>query len=264
MSFLDHIEELRWHIIRSLIAVGVFTCVAFLAKGLIFDELIFGPMHENFLTYVLSCKLGEIFSFLASLCMHAPAFEIKNFEMASQFLVHIKVSAILGVIIAFPYIVWELWRFIKPALYENERKFARGIVFYASLLFFMGIAFGYYILTPFSINFLSGYTVSNSVENLIGLSSYIGMLSSIVMATGLIFELPMAVYLLSKIGLLTPDFMRTYRRHAVVVLLLLSAIVTPPDVVSQVLVFMPIYFLYEVGILISARVEKQRIKELGY
>jgi sec-independent protein translocase protein TatC len=182
--------------------------------------------------------------------------------MAGQFATHIKVSLLGGVILGFPYLFWEFWRFIKPALYEKEQKYATGAVLYSSALFILGILFGYYLIVPLSVNFLGSYDISDQITNQINLSSYISTVSSIVLAGGIVFELPVAIYFLSKVGLVTPRFMRRYRRHAYVVLLLLSAIITPPDVFSQIMVCLPLVVLYEVGIVISKRVSQHREEEL--
>lgn len=182
--------------------------------------------------------------------------------MAGQFSAHIWTSIWAGVILAFPYIIYELWRFISPGLYENERSVARGFIIIASLLFFMGVAFGYYLIAPLSVNFLGTYTVSKEVANQIDLSSYIAVVRSSVISCGLVFELPIIIYFLAKLGLITPEFMRKYRRHAVILVLLLAAIITPPDVASQIIVAIPIMILYEVSIFISAYVIKKEAKRL--
>ncbi|MBK8444555.1 MAG: twin-arginine translocase subunit TatC [Sphingobacteriales bacterium] len=261
MSFFEHLEELRWHIIRGLAAILVATIAAFLAKSFVFDTLIFGPLSDQFFTYRALCRLSELLHLGDTICMKPTPFTISNFEMASQFTLHIQVSVLAGFIVSFPYILWELWRFLRPALHPHERRYAEGLVFYASLLFFVGILFGYYIMSPFSINFLATYSVSDKVSNLIGLSSYISLLSTVVLSSGIMFELPMLVYLLSKAGILSPDIMREYRRHAVVIILMISAIITPPDVMSQILVFIPVYVLYEVSIFISARIAAERMRQ---
>ena len=257
MSFLDHLEELRWHIIRSAIAIGVFMVVAFLSKSFIFDTLIFAPTHSDFATYRLLCKLSELLA-TDLLCITNVEMTFINIELAAQFLIHLKVSLILGFVAAFPYISWEIWRFIKPALYESEIRYSKGIVVFISVMFLIGIAFGYYVLTPFSLNFFGNYTVTSDVTNSFTFTNYIGFLTMFVLSSGIIFELPVAVYFLSKLGLVTPSLMRTYRKHALVAILFVSAIITPADVGTQILVAVPVYFLYEISILISAKVERSR------
>lgn len=260
MTFLEHLEELRWHIIRSFLSVFVMAIVAFIFKDIIFDKIILAPKDPDFLTNRLLCRLGDMVD-IKALCINNKPFDIINIKMAGQFTTHIAISLIAGVIIAFPYIFWEFWRFFRPALYENEYSHARGAVFFSSVLFLTGVLFGYFIIAPLSIHFLSSYTVSEQVSNQIYLRSYIGTITSISLASGVIFELPIVIYFLSRIGLVTPVFLKKYRRHSIVVILLLAAIITPPDIFSQILVCLPLLVLYEISIFISRRVERKRIAE---
>jgi len=261
MSFLEHLEELRWHIIRSVLAVVVFAVVAFLLKDFIFDVVILKPKTPEFFTNRMFAKLGEL--------IHSEAIKINQEElnliaikMTDQFMIHIMVSIIAGLIIASPFVINEFWMFIRPALYDKEKKYASGAVFYTSVLFLLGILFGYYLIVPLSIHFLGSYSISEEVVNQINTRSYISTLTSISFASGVVFLIPVFSYFLSKVGILTPQFMKTYRKHAYVVMLLLSAIITPPDVFSQIMVCFPLVFLYEIGIIISRRVVKKRKKEL--
>lgn len=263
MSFLEHLEELRWHIVRSVLAIFIIAIVAFIYNEVIFDTIILGPKHPEFLTNRLLCQLGERLN-INALCINTKPFEIINIKMAGQFTTHIAVSLVAGVILAFPYIFWEFWLFFKPALYSSEKQHARGAVFFASFLFLTGILFGYYVIVPLSVHFLGSYTVSAEVNNQINLRSYIGTVTSITLASGLVFQLPIISYFLTKIGLVTPDFLRRYRKHSIIVILALAAIITPPDIFSQILVCLPLLFLYEVGIIISGKVLKRqeaRLKE---
>ena len=263
MSFIDHLESLRWHIIRAVLSILFFTIATFLFKGFVFDTLIFGPTKLDFPTYRGLCALSEQISLGNLLCIEKLNIRFINIEMAGQFLVHLKVSFVFGFVMGFPYTLWELWKFIRPGLYQKEIQYTRGIVFFSSLLFFMGVSFGYFILTPFAINFFANYQVSELVNNDFTLTNYVGFLTMFVLASGLIFELPMLVYFLSKLGLVTPQFMREYRRHAVVVILVLSAVITPADIGTMLLVFVPVYFLYEISIFISASVVANLEKELN-
>ncbi|MDO5608110.1 MAG: twin-arginine translocase subunit TatC [Capnocytophaga sp.] len=260
MSFLDHLEELRWHLIRSTVAVIIVAVIAFFFKDFIFDQIIFGPKRGDFFTYRMFCKLSHIFDFESVFCSQELPFTIQNRTMAGQFSAHIWTSIWTGVIVAFPYILYEVWKFISPGLYDNERSMARGFIFTASFLFFLGVAFGYYLIAPLSINFLGTYTVSNEVSNQIDLSSYISIVRSSVISSGLVFELPIIIFFLAKLGLITPEFMRKYRRHAIVLVLILSAIITPPDVASQIIVAIPIMILYEISIYIAKFVIKKEKK----
>ncbi len=261
MSFLEHLEELRWHVIRSALAIVVFAVVAFIMKDFIFNVVILKPRTPDFWTNRMLFKLSELVHTDALKINQVPL-QLISIKIAGQFSMHIMTAIIAGVIVASPVVFYEFWRFIRPALYENEQKHARGAVFYTSILFILGILFGYYLIVPLSINFLGTYNVSSEVANQINLKSYIGSVVSIVVASGVVFLLPIFSYFLSKVGILTPQFMKTYRRHAYVVMLLVSAIITPPDIFSQILVCVPLVFLYEIGILISRRVVKKREKEL--
>lgn len=260
MSFLDHLEELRWHLIRSTLAIIVFGTLAFIFKEFIFDQLIFGPKKASFPTYQLLCKSAQTLGF-DSFCFTELPFRIQSRTMAGQFSAHIWTSITAGFILAFPYVLFEFWKFVSPGLRMNERKSARGFIFVASLLFFIGVLFGYYVVTPLSINFLSNYQVSSEVFNDFDLSSYIGLVRACALSGGLIFELPIIIYFLTKIGLVTPEYLRKYRKFALVIVLIISAIITPPDIASQIIVTIPIVILYEISIYISKAVIKNQDKK---
>lgn len=261
MSFLDHLEELRWHIVRSAAAVIIFAIIAAINYEIIFDHIILKPKTPEFATNKFFAWVAELLN-MKALALNTKPLDIINIKLSGQFVTHMKISILAGVILAFPYIFWEFWRFIKPALYSKEKKYTSGAVFFSSALFMTGVLFGYFVIVPLSVHFLGSYEISEQVDNQINLSSYIGTVSSIVLAGGVVFELPIVAYFLSKIGIITPEFMRKYRKHAYVVLLLLSAVITPPDVFSQILVCFPLVFLYEIGIVISKRVTKKREEEL--
>jgi sec-independent protein translocase protein TatC len=257
MSFLDHLEELRWHLVRSSAAVLIGAIAAFLNKYIIFDVILFGPKNPDFITYRAFCKISHLLGIGDAMCFDAPTISLINTTMSGQFSTHIYISIITGIVVAFPYIIYELWSFIKPALYEHERKNSTGIILYTSFLFLTGIAFGYFVLAPMSINFLGNYTVSQQVGDFIDLDSYISTITMVTVACGILFELPVIMYFLARVGIITAGFLRRYRRHAIVVNLLVSAIITPPDISSQIIVALPIALLYEISILIVARVEKR-------
>jgi sec-independent protein translocase protein TatC len=261
MSFLDHLEELRWHIVRSAAAIMLFAIIAFVMKRFIFDVVILAPSTPEFWTNRMFAKFGDLIG-SESIKINQIALKMQSIKIAGQFSTHIMVSIIAGFIIASPIVFYEFWRFIKPALYDKEKKHAGGAVFFTSVLFLTGVLFGYYLIVPLSIHFLGTYQVSSSVENTINLSSYIGSVTSISLAAGVVFLLPIFSYFLSKVGLLTPQFMKTYRKHAYVIMLLLSAVITPPDIFSQILVCLPLVFLYEIGIGISRNVVKKREKQM--
>ena len=261
MSFLDHLEIFRWHLIRAAIAILFFSIIAFIFKDIVFDVILLGPKKPDFPTYKVLCNISTFFGLDDALCMEESPFSLMNISMSGQFSTHITTSIFAGFIIAFPYVFWELWRFIRPALHTNETKMARGIVFFSSVLFLFGVLFGYYIIAPLSVNFLGSYQVSSTVANQISLTSFISTVTTVSLANGIIFELPILVYFLTKIGLLTPELMRIYRKHAMVVTLILSAIITPPDITSQILVSLPLIVLYELSIKISVRVIKNQKKQ---
>ncbi len=253
MSFLDHLEALRWHLMRSIMSIVVFAIIAFIFKEFIFTNIIIAPKTPEFFTNRALCTFGTWIG-IQALCINIEPFQLININMAGQFTTHIMVSMIIGLIAAFPYLIFEMWRFIGPALYEKEQQFARGAVFYISMLFIMGVLFAYYVIIPLSVHFLGSYQVSAEVTNQINLMSYIQTVSAIALAAGLLFELPVLIFFLTKIGLVTPEFLKKYRRHSLVIVLALSAIITPPDIFSQILVAFPLMFLYEVGIRISQRI----------
>jgi len=260
MSFLEHLEELRWHIIRSILAIVTLMITAFIFKNIIFDRVILAPKSPDFITARLLCRLGELLN-TTSLCINTQQMNLININMSGQLTTHITVSLVAGLILAFPVVLWEFWKFFKPALKANEARYAKGAVFAASMLFFIGVSFGYFMLAPLSIHFLSSYEISADVVNQINIKSYIGTLTSICLATGVVFELPIIAFFLTKIGLVTPAFMRKYRKHAIVVIFILAAIITPPDVFSQTLVAIPLLMLYEISILISAKVMRQKDRD---
>ena len=257
MTFLQHLEELRWHIIRSLVAIVIGAIVAFMFKDIIFDHIILAPNNPDFITNRLLCRLADMVN-VPLLCINQNPVELISIKLTGQFTTHITISLVAGLILAFPYVFREFWSFFRPALYEKERKYARGAVTMASLLFLAGIIFGYFIIAPLSINFLGTYRVSDLVTNQINITSYIGSVTSVALASGITFELPIVVFFLARIGVLTPEFMRKYRRHAIVVVLVVAAVITPPDVFSLILVSIPLLILYEVSIFLAARVVRQR------
>ena len=257
MTFLQHLEALRWHVVRAAIAILFFAIIAFLNKTFIFDKIILAPKNANFLTYRILCEISRKYDL--DMCFNQINFNIISTNLSGQFTMHMWVAFVAGFVIAFPYRIWEIWRFVKPALNVKEQKYSRGIVFAVSLLFLVGLLFGYYIIAPLSINFLGNYQVSNEVMNTITLDSYISTVTILSLSTGLVFELPMIVYFLSKLGIITPEFMRKYRKHAMVVNLILAAFITPsPDITSQMLVAIPLFLLYEMSITVSKVVTRKR------
>ena len=255
MSFLEHLEELRWHIVRSVIAIITIAIVVYIFEDYVFQEIIFGPKRADFFTYRFFCSLGE------NMCFKPPEFDLITKELGEQFFTSLKVSFWLGVIVAFPIVFYEVWKFIKPGLYEKEQKAASGLVAICSMLFIVGVLFGYYLISPFAIKFLAGYSVGEQAITAPTLTSYVRYMIMFTIPTGISFELPVIVYFLSKMGMLKPSFMRKYRKHSFVTILIVAAIITPPDVLTQILIGIPIFILYEISIIISARVNKKREAE---
>jgi sec-independent protein translocase protein TatC len=253
MSFLDHLEDLRWHVVRSVSVLVIFTIAGFFGISFIFKHIILAPMQDDFWTYRQLCAISK------DLCISGIKFHMQNRTMTGQFMMHIKTAMVVGLCCSFPYIVWEIWRFISPGLYPKERKASRGAVLFISFLFLLGILFGYYIIVPLSFNFLINYTIDPSIENVIDLTNYISLFTAMILGSGIMFQLPVLIYVLSKIGIVTPMLMRKFRRHSIVVIFILAAIITPsPDFFTQIMVAFPLLILYEISIFISASVYKEK------
>ncbi len=258
MSFWKHLEELRGHLIRSAVAVVGMAILAFINRDLLFNNVILAPKEPYFFTNRLFCHLSQTLN-IPALCINANPVRIINIDMAGQFTTHVVTSLIAGLLVAVPYVIWEIWRFIRPGLNPGERAHSRGAVLITSGLFLTGVFFAYFLIVPLSVNFLGSYQVSGLVENQIALRSYISTITTITLATGLVFELPVFVYFLSKAGIVTPGMMKKNRKMAFILILVLSAIITPPDVFSQIMVGIPLFVLYEFSIRISARIERARL-----
>ncbi|MCC6817445.1 MAG: twin-arginine translocase subunit TatC [Bacteroidia bacterium] len=261
MSFFDHIDVLRKHLLRSAYFIVGFSIVALIYMDFIFHRIIVGPLNKDFITYRVLCQLGRKLNGSDDFCIKELKFTLQNTEVAGQFMLAFKLAFLVGIIAAMPFVLYQMWLFLKPALSKKEIKNTRGFVFYTSFLFLSGISFGYFILCPISINFLSGFNLSDLIKNEINIDNVLSFISMIVLGTGLIFELPILMYFLGRSGLISSAFLIKYRKHAFVVILVLAAIATPPDIVSQVILTIPLYSLFEVGVFIIKRVEKQKMKE---
>lgn len=263
MSFVDHLEELRWHVVRALLAIIICAVVVFVYIDEVMDVVIFGPIEKGFVTYSWLCKVGHQLGMGDALCLPAPDVQMQTTTFGGQFISSITIAFVCGVIVAFPYVFWELWRFVKPALKPSELKNTRGAIFFVTFFFLLGVAFGYFLLAPFTFSFLANYKIGthNIIETKPVLNDYIDNLVDITVGAGLAFELPVVSYVLTRIGLITPRFLREYRRYAYVALLIIAAIITPsPDWMSQMIVVLPLMGLYELSIVISARVSRNIIK----
>lgn len=259
MGFLDHLEELRWVLVRAAVSVLVVAVVAFIFSDFIFNRIILLPKSPDFFTNRVLCLLGHRLNSV-SLCINSSPLKIININMAGQFNTHIMVSVYVGFIVAFPFVALQFWQFVKPALSDIERRRTGGAVFYISTLFILGVMFGYYIISPLTIHFFGNYSVSQEVTNQINIGSYIGSVASVTLATGLLFELPILIVFLTKAGIVTPQFLKKYRKHTFVLIMVVAAIITPPDVLSLLLVCVPLWLLFEVSIVISARLYRRNSK----
>jgi sec-independent protein translocase protein TatC len=257
MSFFDHLDVLRGH----LIAIFTFTILVFVFYDFIFEDIIMAPGRTDFWTYRMMCLATEKFNLGAEFCVQKLSFNIINTELGGQFMLQINSSMMIGIVLGVPYLLYELWRFVKPALHDEERKSATGFVFWSSMLFISGLLFGYFIIAPLSINFLTNYEVSEIINNQIMISSYFSVLATLTLGAGIAFELPVVIYILSKLGVMTPTFMRATRRYAIVIILIIAAVVTPtPDLITMLTVSFPLFLLYELSIYISAVVERRKLK----
>lgn len=252
MSFMDHLEELRWRLVKSSIAILVFAVAIWFFQEWIMDNLFISMSKSNFITFDLICRYFGV-------CPEDVHLKMQSTSLSAQFSYALMMSILGGIVIAFPFIFYQLWAFVKPGLKDVEKKLANGIVFYVSLLFFLGISFGYFIVAPLCVQFFSVFTMSKQIENIPTVSSYMSMVLSTIFYTGLLFLLPVVAFLLTKIGLITSDFLKKYRKHAIIGVLILAAAITPPDLISQVIVSIPIVILYEIGIIVSRRAEKNRM-----
>lgn len=257
MSFLDHLEELRWHLIRIFTAIAIVAVFVFWKIDFIFTNILLVHLKSDFITYTYFCKTFSSIGIETSFCSINLNQSLQALNPTQQFMTAIWSSFILGVIVSFPYTLWELWRFISPGLHNSERKKSKGFIFSASVLFFLGILFSYFVIIPMTVNFFYNFKISSAIENNFKVEAYIGLITNTLIGVAIFFELPVLIYFLTKIGLVTPSFLKKYRKHALVLVLILSAIITPPDIASQIIVAIPVMFLYEIGILVSKFVLKK-------
>ena len=260
MTFIGHLDILRKHIFRSAIVTIIATTIVAFTISFFYDGIIMAPSRPDFITYQLLCELSDYIDSKA-LCLEFEETQFQVRTLSGQFTMHLKSSFTIGIILSFPFIIYQIWQFIKPGLQTNERNASFGVVFFCSLLFFIGVGFAYYFVVPLSFQFFSTYSISDALVNTFDASSYMSMFVDIVLACGIMFQLPMFVYILTKIGILTPQYLITYRKHAAVVIMILAAILTPSDVISMVLLAIPLLLLYEISIIISKVVEKNKLKK---
>jgi sec-independent protein translocase protein TatC len=261
MSFFDHLQELRGHLFRSVIAVAIGAVIVGIYNKFLFRNVLMGPTHPDFITYKIVCRLGKNLGLGDAMCITEIPVNMQNIVMTGQITLLFTFVAIGGLVLAFPYVFWEFWKFVKPALTQKEKERTRGVVFWVSLLFFLGVVFGYFVIAPYTVNFLANFTLDENIGNQWAVTSYLDTMLPLILGTGLTFQLPLVIYFLSKIGVVSPSFLRKYRRHAIVIILIIAAFITPPDVISQCIVSLPILILYEISIRLSARVERERLKQ---
>lgn len=260
MSFIGHINVLRWHLVRSVIVIIVLAGVAFCFPEILFTKIILGPSNQSFVTYTFLCQCSQAWGLGDSLCFTIFDFHFQFLDLMGAFSTQMWVSIVAGLVAGFPYLLWELWRFVAPALQQKEIKAARGFIFYASVLFLLGVAFAYWIVSPMAVYFLGNYQIdpAHPIEVNVDVDSYISLVTTLVLLMGLVFELPIIMYFLGRFGIITAAFLRKYRKHAVIVILIVSAVITPTtDVFTQSLVALPLWILFEASIIVVARVEKK-------
>ena len=260
MSFVDHLEVLRGHLFRSVLAIVVGAIVIAVYNDFFIKKVLMGPTHAEFPTYSWMCRAGRYLNLGDALCMDDMVVRMQSTSVSGQFSMWFTVVLIGGIIIAFPYIFWEFWRFIRPALTQKELGRTRGVIFWVSLLFFMGVGFGYFVIAPYTVNFFANFQLDENIENHWTITSYIDTLIPLILGTGLAFQLPLVMLFLSKIGIVTPDYLRKGRKYAIIIIVVVAGVITPPDVISQVIVSIPLLLLYEVSIFLSARVVKEQAR----
>ncbi|MBN8673046.1 MAG: twin-arginine translocase subunit TatC [Chitinophagales bacterium] len=262
MTFIDHLEQLRWHLIRSVIAVVIGAVVVLIYANQIVDDILMAPTRANFISSKWLCSLGHKINIGDTLCFPPVNASFLENTMTGQFISYFTLGFIGGFIIAFPYIFWEFWKFVKPALSPKELKKTRGIIIWVSFLFFTGVAFGYFILTPFMVNFYFNFKLSPQIVIMPSFSDYLENLIYTTVGIGVLFQMPLLVMVLARIGILTAKFLRKYRRHAFVIIVIAAAIITPStDPFSLTIVTIPLYLLFEASIIVASRINKSQEKE---
>ena len=261
MSFVDHLEVLRGHLFRSVLAIAVGAIVFIVYDDFIVKKVLMGPTHADFPTYKWLCNFGHAVGLGDKMCMKEIGLKMQSTSVSGQFSMYFTLIFVGGIIVAFPYIFWEFWRFVKPALTKKELSKTRGVIFWVSLLFFSGILFGYFIIAPYTVNFFATFQLDENIENIWTITSYIDTLVPLILGSGLAFQLPLVMFFLAKVGLMSPDFLRRNRKYAIIIILILAGIITPPDVISQVICTIPLMLLYEISIWLTAKVQKEQALE---
>jgi sec-independent protein translocase protein TatC len=261
MSFIDHLEELRGHLFRSAIAIAIGAIVVAIKYKFFTQDILMGPTHNDFPTYKFLCNVGHTIGLGDKMCMGEIPVKMQNTVMSGQISLLFTVIFVGGLIIAFPFVFREFWKFIKPALTKKELQKTKGVIFWVSFLFFLGVAFGYFFIAPYTVNFFANFTIDENIENRWTITSYLDTMIPLILGTGLAFQMPLVIYFLAKIGIVTGKFLKEYRRYAIVVILIVAAVITPPDIISQIIVTLPLWLLYEISISLASKVEKEKTKE---
>ena len=262
MTFLSHLEEMRWRMVRCSVFIVIFAVLIFVFTKDVIDIIYLSMMKTDFPTYQMFCKVSHLSGAGDALCIDSLNFKLQSTTVMGQFSTNMFMAIVGGIVCAFPVVAYQIWQFVKPALKTKELKASKGFIFYSTILFFFGIAFVYFLVSPLGVQFFGNYSMTDDIENLqniFTISSYMNLITTSTFFSGLLFELPIIVAILTRIGVVSPAFLRKYRKHSIVVVLILSAIITPPDMISQVIVSIPIIILYEIGILVSKRIEKQKV-----
>lgn len=262
MSFVDHLEVLRGHLFRSVIAIAIGALTIGIFNKFFVHYILMGPTHNNFPTYKVMCRIGKAIHLERALCMTAVEVKMQSTSVAGQFTTFFSVILIGGFIIAFPYVFWQFWKFVKPALTKKELQKTSGVIFWVSLLFFTGVLFGYFVIAPYAINFFAKFQLDKNIENRWTIGSYFDIMTPLILGSGLTFQLPLAMFFLAKIGIVSATILRKIRKYAIVIIFIVAAFITPgPDVISQVIVAVPLLLLYEISIWLTNSVEKQKKKD---
>ncbi|MBS1918315.1 MAG: twin-arginine translocase subunit TatC [Bacteroidetes bacterium] len=261
MSFIEHLDALRGHLFKSAVAVALGAIIMAVYNKFIVKKILMGPTHGDFPTYGLLCKLSQKLGLGTKLCMTKINVMMQSTAVAGQFDVYFNIILIGGFILAFPYVFWQFWKFTKPALTPKELKNTRGVIFWVSLLFFIGVFFGYFVIAPYTINFFANFSIDDNIENKWTIASYFNTIVPLILGAGLAFQLPLVMYFLAKIGVVSAAYLRRVRKYAILIMLIVAGIITPPDMLSQIVCTLPLMLLYEISILLCVKVEKRQKKE---
>ena len=257
MSFIEHLDVLKGHLFKSALAVAIGAIVMAIYNKFIVQRILMGPTHADFVTYGLLCRIGQKWGFGDKLCMQEIHVKMQSNAVSGQFDVYFNIILIGGFILAFPYVFWQFWKFTKPALKPKELKNTRGVIFYVSLLFFLGVFFGYFVIAPYTINFFANFVLDSNIENIWTIASYFNTIVPLILGAGLAFQLPLVMYFLAKVGVVSAAYLRRVRKYAILIIVIVASIITPPDMLSTIVASVPLLILYEISVLLCVRVEKR-------